>query len=140
MYADEGFLCVTVGMGTDRAARPASVRIRIRVRVGVKVKAGLQTRQEDLLSHCFWQFDNVDFVRDPVRPMPSLFFSHAPARLPDHPAINANSNGKQKQAPTTRNCFAGVDRPNVQSPMTDSFKQLSMVPNPNAKPGPGVRG
>ena len=96
MYADEGFLCVTVGMGTDRAARPASVRIRIRVRVGVKVEAGLQTRQEDLLSHCFWQFDNVDFFKDPVRPMPSLFFSHAPARLPDHTAINANSNKGSK--------------------------------------------
>ena len=94
MYADEGFLRVTVGMGTDRAARSASVRIRIRVRV--EVKAGLQTRQEDLLSHCFWQFDNVDVVKDPVRSMPSLFFSHAPDRLPDHTAINANSNKGSK--------------------------------------------
>ena len=90
VYADEGFLCVTVGMATDPTASSARVRGRVRVKVG------LQTRQEDLLSHCFWQFDNVVASKDPVRLMPSLFFSHAPARLPDHPATNANSNREAK--------------------------------------------
>ena len=90
VYADEGFLCVTVGMATDPAASSARVRGRVRVKVG------LQTRQEDLLSHCFWQFDNVVPDEYPVRLMPSLFVSHAPALLPDHPAINANSNKGSK--------------------------------------------
>ena len=90
MYAGEGVLYMTVGMATDPAASSARVRGRVRVKVG------LQTRQEDLLSHCFWQFDNMVPDEYPVRLMPSLFVSHAPALLPDHPAINANSNKGSK--------------------------------------------
>ena len=97
-----------------------------RVRVKAKVKVGLQTRQEDLLSHCFWQFDNVVpskypvvvnvtlLVTDlaincmimtvgarsitPVREMPSLLSSHAPALLPDHTAMRTVIGKQQRKS------------------------------------------